>query len=299
MIFFINEFRVFVNSHYHDTLNPTQPRFIYPKQRHRPNHVSSLSVRKCDVKPHKILVHDVSRVVLTLQSYFYIFQCLEHIPKLAIGYFFSSDGFFSHEITLPQSQFVVVCVSPVCFQNIMPSRRIFEDCQHFHLTDQICHIFPWILPIEISTDNIFKIMPTRTYRFSNLDKMKPMGKQIQLHVCPHRCRILTDVFTCKQSVVQSLSPVSFENIIPSERFQVSDQISDIFHRIHPIETGTDDIFEIVTMCTDLFSYLNKMKLVCKQIQLHVYILDTTSLKILNDGQALQTYNVFSRLTNNR
>ena len=143
----------------------------------------------------------------------------------------------------------------------MPSRRIFEDCQHFHLTDQICHIFPWILPIEISTDNIFKIMPTRTYLFSN--QMKLMGKQIQLHVCPHRCRILTDVFTCKQSVVQCLSPVSFEDIIPSGRFQVSEQISDIFHRIHPIETGTDDIFEIVTMCTDLFSYLNKMKLVCK------------------------------------
>ena len=36
----------------------------------------------------------------------------------------------------------------------------------------------------------------------------------------------------------SRAVVPFENIIPSGRFQVSDQISDIFHRIHPIETGT-------------------------------------------------------------
>ena len=50
---------------------------------------------------------------------------------------------------------------------------------------------------------------------------------------------------------------------------MSDQICDIFHRIHPIEIGADNIFKIVTMRTDLFSYLNKMKLMCKQIQLHV------------------------------
>ena len=56
-----------------------------------------------------------------------------------------------------------------------------------------------------------------------------------------------------------------------QRFQLSDQICDIFHRIHPIEISTDDIFEIVPMRSDLFSYLNKLKLVCKQIQLHVYI----------------------------
>ena len=151
------------------------------------------------------------------------------------------------------------------------------------LSDQISDIFHRILPIEISADDIFKIMPTHMYLFSYLNKVKPMFKQIQLHVSAHRCRILTDVCTCKQLVVVCLSPVSFENMLPSgrifdngQRFQLSDQISDIFHRIRPIEISTDDIFEIVPMRSDLFSYLNKVKHVCKQIQLQIYILDTTS-----------------------
>ena len=33
--------------------------------------------------------------------------------------------------------------------------------------------------------------------------------------------------------------------------------------------------KIVPTHSDLFSYLNRVKDVCKQIQLHVYILDTT------------------------
>ena len=94
--------------------------------------------------------------------------------------------------------------------------------------------------------------------FSSLNEMKPMGKQIQLHVSAHRCWILTDVLTCKQSVVQCFSPVSFENNIPfrqmfdhCQRFQVSDQISDIY-QIHPIEISTDDIFKI--LCHALGSF---------------------------------------------
>ena len=48
--------------------NLTQLRFLHSMMRRRPIHVSSLSVRKYDVKPHKIQVHDVSRVILSLQS---------------------------------------------------------------------------------------------------------------------------------------------------------------------------------------------------------------------------------------
>ena len=92
------------------------------------------------------------------------------------------------------------------------SGRIFDNCQHFQLSDQISDIFHRILPIEISTYDIFKIMPTRMYLFSYLNIVKPVCKQIQLHVSAHRCRILTDVFTCKQLVVICLSPVSFENM---------------------------------------------------------------------------------------
>ena len=33
--------------------------------------------------------------------------------------------------------------------------------------------------------------------------------------------------------------------------------------------------KIVPMHSDLFPYLNRVKHVCKQIELHVYILDTT------------------------
>ena len=92
------------------------------------------------------------------------------------------------------------------------SGRIFDNCQRFQLSDQISDIFHQILPIEISTDDIFKIMPTRMYLFSYLNIVKPVCKQIQLHVSAHRCRILTDVFTCKQLVVICLSPVFFENM---------------------------------------------------------------------------------------
>ena len=58
------------------------------------------------------------------------------------------------------------------------SGRLFDNCQRFQLSDQISDIFHRILPIEISTDDIFKIMPTRTYLISYLNKMKPMGEQI-------------------------------------------------------------------------------------------------------------------------
>ena len=62
-----------------------------------------------------------------------------------------------------------------------------------------------------------------------------------------------------------------------QRFQLYDQISDISHRILPIVIRMHDPFKIVPMRSDLCSYLNKVKHVCKQIQRHVYILDTTSL----------------------
>ena len=57
-----------VNSLCQGMQNLTQLRFLYPMMRHRPIHVSSLSVRKYDVKLHKKQVHDVSRVILSLQS---------------------------------------------------------------------------------------------------------------------------------------------------------------------------------------------------------------------------------------
>ena len=52
-----------LNSLCHDMQNPIRLRFLYPMMRHRPIPVSSLSVRRCDVKPHKIQVHDVSLVI--------------------------------------------------------------------------------------------------------------------------------------------------------------------------------------------------------------------------------------------
>ena len=57
-----------LNSLSHGMQNLTQQRFLHSMMRNRPIHVSSLSVRKYDVKPDKIQVHDVSRVILTLQS---------------------------------------------------------------------------------------------------------------------------------------------------------------------------------------------------------------------------------------
>ena len=78
--------------------NPTQPRFLYPMLLKRP--IPVYPVRRCDVKPHKIQVHDVSLVILSIQSYFYIFHCLDHVRKLANGSFSLSDEFFSHEMTL-------------------------------------------------------------------------------------------------------------------------------------------------------------------------------------------------------
>ena len=45
------------------------------------------------------------------------------------------------------------------------SGRIFDNRQCFQLSDQISNIFHWILPIVIHTDDLFKIMPTRTYLF--------------------------------------------------------------------------------------------------------------------------------------
>ena len=137
--------------------------------------------------------------------------------------------------------------------------------------------------------------------FSNLNKIKPMVKQI------------TDACLYMYTVSGPMCfSYFFENIIPSgrifdtcRRFQLSDQISDISHRILPIVTRMHDLFKIVP--SDLFSYINKVKHVCKQIQRHVYIMDTTSLirqiqwchdsdcietswknplKILSDGWAL-------------
>ena len=56
------------------------------------------------------------------------------------------------------------------------SGRIFDNCQRFQLSDQISDIFHQILPIEISIDDIFKIMPTRMYLFSHLNIVKPVCK---------------------------------------------------------------------------------------------------------------------------
>ena len=49
-----------------------------------------------------------------------------------------------------------------------------------------------------------------------------------------------------------------------QRFQLSDQISDISHRILPIVIRMHDPFKIVPMRSDLCSYLNKVKHVCKE-----------------------------------
>ena len=80
--------------------------------------------------------------------------------------------------------FFVQCVSPVSFHNIIPSRQIFDTCQRLQLSDQTSDIFPQILLIVIRMQDLFKIMPTRTYLFSNLNKIKPIGKQIT-DACPY------------------------------------------------------------------------------------------------------------------
>ena len=46
------------------------------------------------------------------------------------------------------------------------SGRIFENCQRFQLSDQISDTFDRILPIVIRMHDLFKIMPIRTYLFS-------------------------------------------------------------------------------------------------------------------------------------
>ena len=98
-------------------------------------------------------------------------------------------------------------------------------------------------------------------------------------------------------MVQCVSPISFDDIIPSgrifdtcQRFQLSDQISDISHRILPIVIRMHDFFKIVPMRSDLFSYLNKVKHVCKAAAIqwcHKSDCIETSwknlLKILGDG----------------
>ena len=167
--------------------NPTQPRFLYPMLRKRP--IPVYPVRRCDVKPHKIQVHAVSLLILSIQSYFNIFQCLDHVRKLTNGSFSLSDEFFSHEMTL------------LCLHMKTVSAPMIVSCffREYHtievniwqLSHQICDIFHQIPRITTSTHDIFKLVPMRSDLFSYLNKMKPMCKQIQLHVSTHWWRVLT------------------------------------------------------------------------------------------------------------
>ena len=58
-------------------------------------------------------------------------------------------------------------------------------------------------------------------------------------------------------------------VVPSNQWHLSSDSSNCHTHAWPLQ--------IVPMRSDLFSSLNKVKHVCKQIQRHVYILDTTSL----------------------
>ena len=177
-------------------------------------------------------------------------------------------------------QLVVICLFPVSLENIRPSGRIFNNCQRFKLSGQISDIFLRIHPIEISTDDILEIMPMRSDLFSYLDKVKPMCKQIQLHVSAHNCRVLTDrvnncIFQHFAEVLRSAPIISVGNLLftPPNFTQVIQKTLNTMILFHMGDRMTSHFFAHIISYIIIISYKTRARPLFLLLSISICILD--------------------------